>query len=202
MKDEAFISVAFEEEADESSEESGFASVPSNDFPSAPGTVAKAIESVGDGGNLNKKYTGSEELKMNNNECPDAVDPQEDKKEHPVRKKHEPLPLLGVVAAQIQQSQEDPCGQLSPLEQEKITSKIKHRTITSASAAIVAPLPGQKVVTASLQDDPSASRNSLDMARRDSAACATPTTGTGSVGQEGMGTSEAEELLAPETAVG
>ena len=55
MKDEAFISVAFEEEVDESSEESGFASVPSNDFPSAPGTVAKAIESVGDGGNLNYK---------------------------------------------------------------------------------------------------------------------------------------------------
>ena len=151
---------------------------------------------------------------MNSNECPDVVEPQEDKQEHPVQKERDPLPLLGVVAAQIQQSQEDPCGQLSPLEQEKIPSEIKERIITSASAAIVAPPLCQKVVTASPQDDPSARKRCLDKARCDAAAGATPT--TGSVGQgengmlerdkdtdfcpaelqdEGMGTPEAEEVL-------
>ena len=175
MKDEAFISVAFEEKADESSQESSFASAPSNDFPSATGTVAKAMESLGDGGNLNENYMASQELEMNNNECPDTVDPEEGTEEHPLRKQRELLPLLGVVAAQIQQSQEDPCGQLSPLEQEKIPSEIKEHIIISASAAIAAPLSCQKVVTASPQDDPSARKRCLDMARHDAAAGATPT---------------------------
>ena len=58
MEDEACISVAFEAGADESSEVSGFASVPSNDSPLATGTVAKSTESLGEGGNLNERYTG------------------------------------------------------------------------------------------------------------------------------------------------
>ena len=37
-------------------------------------------------GSLNEKYTGSQELNMNSNECPDVVEPQEDKQEHPVLK--------------------------------------------------------------------------------------------------------------------
>ena len=170
-------------------------------------------ESLGDGGNLNEKYTGSQELNMTNNECPDVVEPQEDKQEHSVLKERDPLPLLGVVAAQIQKSQ-DPCGQLSPLEQEKTPSEIKERIITSASASNVAPPLCQKVVTASPQDDPSARKRCLDKARCDAAAGATPTTGSVGQGENGMlerdkdtdsqpaelqdedmGTPEAEEVL-------